>query len=119
MALILLLLLAPLLWEEQGAKLRFLNSEATRDKAYVLVHLELTPQMDLAAFRWEGLAQVINRQAESLPIAGDCGVDMLRTSGHFPLKKGKKQRLLLYFYATPGDFPLEVHLQGQVVQRHK
>ncbi len=119
MTLILLLLLAPLLWDEQGAKLRFLNSEATRDKAYVLVHLELTPQMDVAAFRWEGLAQVVNRQGESLPIAGDCGVDMLRTSGHFPLKRGKKQRLLLYFPSAPSDFPLEVQVQGQVAQRHK
>ena len=116
----LLVLLSTLLsWQEQGAQLRFLNSEATPDKTYVLVHLEITPTVDVAAFRWDGLAEVRNHQGESLPRAGDCGVDMRRTTGHFSLRKGRKHRLLLYFFASPGDFPVEVVIQGQIAQRHR
>lgn len=106
-------------WEEQGAQLRLLNSEATRDKAYVLVHLELTPTIDVAAFRWQGLAEVHNHKGEPLPQAGDCGLDMRRTTGPFPLRKGRKHRLLLYFFASRDDFPVEVLVQGQVVQTHR
>lgn len=108
---------APLSWTEQGVEVTLINPERTPDRRYVLVHLRLKAQLDVGAFSWQGLCQVRNRAGDLLPQAGDCGVDMRITTGPFALKKGKRVALLLYYFAKPDDFPIQVEVEGKPVGR--
>lgn len=107
----------PTSWTEQGVEITLINPERTPDRRYVLVHLKLQAQLDVGAFSWQGLCQVRNRAGELLPQAGDCGVDMRITTGQFALKKGKRVALLLYYFARPEDFPVQVEIEGKPVGR--
>jgi hypothetical protein len=109
----------PLVWQEQNVHLTLLNGERTPDRRYVLLHFQLRATDHVAAFRWQDLCRVINRQGEPIPQAADCGVDTGEgnriTMGPFPLKKNAKARLLLYYLAQPSDFPVQIQRADQPV----
>lgn len=114
---VLLLALAgfPHTWEEQGVKVTLVNPEVTPDRRYVLVHLRLQPTIDVAYFRWQSLVRVVNRAGETVPQANDCGVDHKLTLGDFPLRKGRRTEVLMYYLAQPSDFPVQIWVGDQVV----
>lgn len=103
----------PYIWEEQGVRCTLINPEYTRDKHYVIAHLSLRPNVEVAAFQWQGLMTVKNKAGENIPQAGDCKFDQSITTGPPPLKKGKTIPLLMYWLAQPGDFPVQVYV-GEV-----
>jgi hypothetical protein len=114
-SLLLLALTFPYSWEEQGVKITLVHPEVTRDKRYVLVHLRVQASMDVAAFRWQNLVQVINREGQSVSQANDCGVDRRITMGQFLLRKGQKSEVLLYYLSQPADFPVQIMVGEQAV----
>ena len=114
-ALLLLALSFPYGWEEQGVKITLINPEVTPDKRYVLVHLRLQPTMDVAAFRWQNLVQVINKDGQAVPQANDCGADEHITMGEFLLHKGRKTSLMLYYLSQPSDFPVQIQVNDQPI----
>jgi hypothetical protein len=117
-ALVLLLLLLTS-WTEQGVEVTLVNPEVTRDNKYVLVHFRLRALSSVNGFSWQTFCQVVNVRGEAIPQAADCGVDTGTgnriTMGPFPLKKGEKGTLMLYYLAEPADFPVQVVVNGQTV----
>lgn len=114
-ALLLLGLKFPYSWEEQGVSCTFINPEYTRDKHYVIAHLNLRPRVPVAAFRWQGLVNVINAQGQPVPQAGDCKFDQSITTGMPPLAKDKTIPLLMYWLAQPSDFPVQIYVGEQAL----
>lgn len=113
------LLLCLLLWVEQGVQVTLINPEVTRDNKYVLVHFRVRAVSDVTGFEWQSLCRVVNVRGEDVPQAADCGVDTGTgnriTMGPFPLKKGEKGTMMLYYLAEPADFPVQLMVNGEAV----
>lgn len=113
-SLLLLLALAwPYSWENQGCRITLINPEVTPDNRYILLHLQVQALQPVEAFEWRSLVVIRNRAAETVPPGPDCKVDQSITSGMFPLRKGARVPVLMYFDSQPSDFPVQLEVDGQ------